>query len=276
MAELHIHTAGEAGLFVNSYIWETETGTVLIDTGLLVSDIAALKERLARIARPLRAVFVTHAHPDHFNGVHDVVGDTGVPVYATGEVTAAIREIADAKRAQWAPVYGDEWPPVTAYPTAELTHGQALTFDELTLTVHTVGKAESHADSLFTVTVPGRPPAVFVGDLAFHGTHPYTADGHSGAWLAALDRVAAEVPAGAVLYPGHGAPGDVTMLDAQRRYLTRYREEVARLAAGATTLTEDALAELEKLMTGFLPDAPLTWMIGLGANAVAAELNGVR
>lgn len=27
----------------------------------------------------------------------------------------------------------------------------------------------------------------FIGDLAFHGTHSFTADGHSATWLAALD-----------------------------------------------------------------------------------------
>ena len=32
--------------------------------------------------------------------------------------------------------------------------------------------------------------------------------------------------------------------------------------------------QLTTVMTRFLPDAPLTWMIGLGADAVAAELAG--
>jgi hypothetical protein len=38
-----------------------------------------------------------------------------------------------------------------------------------------VGAAESHADSY--VTLDDR---AFIGDLAFNGTHPYTADGHTG------------------------------------------------------------------------------------------------
>jgi len=37
-------------------------------------------------------------------------------------------------------------------------------------------------------------------------------------------------------------------------------------------LSDAAKAELEAAMTAFLPFAPLTWMIGLGADAVAAEL----
>ncbi|GAB3897405.1 hypothetical protein GCM10029964_080170 [Kibdelosporangium lantanae] len=62
------------------------------------------------------------------------------------------------------------------------------------------------------------------------------------------------------------------MLADQREYLMMYRETVARLASGAPTLTEGQRAELTEVMTRFLPDAPLTWMIGLGADAVAADL----
>ena len=37
-------------------------------------------------------------------------------------------------------------------------------------------------------------------------------------------------------------------------------------------LSEAAKAELSTAIQAFLPDAPLTWMIDLGADAVAAEL----
>ncbi len=53
-----------------------------------------------------------------------------------------------------------------------------------------------------------------------------------------------------------------------------YRETVRRLAAGARSLTDPQREELSAVMTRFLPDAPLSWMIGLGAEAVAVELAG--
>jgi hypothetical protein len=74
------------------------------------------------------------------------------------------------------------------------------------------------------------------------------------------------------LYPGHGRPRDVALLAEQRRYLLMYREAVGRLAGGAPTLTDSAKQELTDVMTRFLPGAPLTWLIGLGADAVATEL----
>jgi hypothetical protein len=89
--------------------------------------------------------------------------DQEVPVYATKAVAGMIEQVADAKRAQWSPVYGDEWPAETHYPNS-------------------------------------------------------------------------------------------------------------LLADGNKQLPEAARSELDAAMRAFLPDAPLTWMIELGADAVAAEL----
>jgi glyoxylase-like metal-dependent hydrolase (beta-lactamase superfamily II) len=271
---MHTYTAGESGLFTNSYLLETDTGVVLIDTSLLNADNAALDARVVAVGKPLRGIFITHAHPDHFNGVFHLIHHRGdVPVYATAGVAKVIREIADAKRQQWEPVYGDQWPPETAYPTVELQDGQTVAIDDVAITAREIGPAESHADSYLVADAGGRRMA-FIGDLAFHGTHPYTADGHLGQWLSALDLLAAELRDVDRLYPGHGAPTGVDVLAGQRRYLMFLREIVRRLADGRPTLTDTAKTELERQMTRFLPGAPLTWMITLGADAVATELNG--
>jgi glyoxylase-like metal-dependent hydrolase (beta-lactamase superfamily II) len=269
---IHTYRAAEPGLNVNSYLVEAESGVVVVDTSLLVSDIGALCARLRALRKPLLAILVTHPHPDHFNGVAAVVRDQEVPVYAAATVGKVIEQIAEAKREQWSPVYGPEWPAQTYYPDVLLADGDRVQLAELTFTVREMGPAESHADSYFLLAADGRPPVAFVGDLAFHGTHPYTADGHSASWLAALDLLAGELAGVGTLYPGHGAPAGLGVLAEQRRYLLYYRELVRRLADGEPRLPEAAKAELAAGMQSFLPDAPLTWMIGLGADAVAAEL----
>jgi len=262
---IHTYTAAEAGLFVNSYLIETAEGVVLVDANLLLSDIRALAARIAALRKPLLGVFVTHAHPDHFNGLPMLAGDE-VPVYAAAGVADTIARIAEEKRAQWQPVYGDEWPDRHRVPDRRLSTGDTVELGTLRFTMHSIGAAESHADSYLTLD-----DQAFIGDLAFNGTHPYTADGHGESWLAALDTLT-EALEGATLYPGHGAPGGVGMLAEQRRYLMMYRETVGRLAAGAPTLTDPQRDQLTAVMSRFLPGAPLTWMIGLGADAVAAEV----
>jgi glyoxylase-like metal-dependent hydrolase (beta-lactamase superfamily II) len=268
---VHTYRAAESGLYVNSYLVEGESGVVVIDTNLLVSDIEALRARLRALRKPLLAILVTHAHPDHFNGILGLVKDKEVPVYATAGVGRVIEEIADAKRAQWSPVYGAEWPAETYYPNSLLADGAQVQFDEMSFTVREAGAAESHADSYFLMAASGSA-AAFTGDLAFHGTHPYTADGHSGAWLAVLHVVAGELAGTGTLYPGHGDPAGTGLLADQRRYLLYYRELIRRLSGGEPVLSEAAKSELSTAMQAFLPDTPLTWMIELGADAVAAEL----
>lgn len=269
MTELRIHTytAAEPGLFVNSYLVETAGGVVLVDANLLVSDAQALAARLGALHKPLLAAFVTHAHPDHFNGLPYIAGED-VPVYASEAVAAEIARSAEPKRAQWGPLYGEEWPDHHRVPTS--TPPGSIELDGLRIEVHDLGAGESHADS-YLVVHSGAEHATFIGDLAFAGVHSYTADGHTGAWLANLDRLEVRL-AGLRLYPGHGAPGDVGLLADQRRYLLMYREVVRRLAGGAPSLGEEAKQELTEAMTRFLPGAPLAWLVGHGADAVAAEL----
>lgn len=271
---VHTYTAADTGLFVNSYLLETDEGVVAVDTNLLVADIAAFRARLDALHKPLLGVLITHAHPDHFNGAEALTAGTDALVYAPAGVARGIADVAQAKREQWTPVYGDQWPQQTRYPDIELAEGQVLELGGLSITAHDLGAGESHADGYYLVRGDaGEAPVAFIGDVAFHGTHPYTADGHTGAWLDLLDRLENDLAGSRRLLPGHGAPTGLDVLADQRRYLLHYRELVRNLADGQPRLSDTGRIALERGMSRYLPGAPLRWMIGLGADAVAAELH---
>lgn len=62
---------------------------VLADAGISASRI---REGLAAAGAPaLSAVFITHEHSDHIKGLSVLIKKTPVPVYAPGEVAAALR-----------------------------------------------------------------------------------------------------------------------------------------------------------------------------------------
>ena len=75
MSEPTIHRFPEKqeGAFVNAYLVETSTGVVAVDGLLTVSASKAMRDGLERIGKPLRAVLVTQAHPDHYAGLAQIV-----------------------------------------------------------------------------------------------------------------------------------------------------------------------------------------------------------
>ena len=71
MSSLLIHRfhATGGGTPVNAYIVEGDSGAVVIDATLTVSDGRGLRARVAELGKPLLGVIVTHAHPDHYGGL---------------------------------------------------------------------------------------------------------------------------------------------------------------------------------------------------------------
>lgn len=265
---VHRYSAGPAGILVNAYLVETENGVVAIDSTLTVSDSTALRQQLDAIGKPLLAVLLTHGHPDHYNGVTALVAGSDVPIVATAGVAQVIEQDDEAKEAQWSETFGAEWPAVRTFPNQIVADGETVTFDGVRFTVTDLGAGESHSDSYWVMD----GTHAFIGDLVLHGVHAYVTDGHTTEWLENLGKLEAALADMAVVYPGHGEPGGLDMIAWQRAYLEHYRAAVEELAAGQPTLTDEAKAELVQRMKAFLPTDALEFLIGLGADAVAAEL----
>jgi glyoxylase-like metal-dependent hydrolase (beta-lactamase superfamily II) len=267
---VHQFTASPAGLAVNCYVVEGSHGLVVVDSALTVSDAKALRAKIDALGKPVLAILLTHGHPDHYNGVFYLVEGRSVPVYATTAVSKVIHDADAAKEKQWKPMFGAEWPPRRAFPDHMVADGTRLTFDGMTFVVRDLGPGESHADAIWELT--GKARAAFIGDLVLNGEHAYASDGHTAKWLASLDRLERELAGVKKVYPGHGPAGDLSLLDWERRYLTSYRREVNALRAGGSRLTDVQKKQLADKMKAAYPNAGLDFLIGLGADPVAAEL----
>jgi glyoxylase-like metal-dependent hydrolase (beta-lactamase superfamily II) len=266
---VHTYRSGETGLFVNSYLVEGADGVVAVDTPLLLSDGRAFRARLEALKKPLLGVLITHPHPDHYNTTTELLAGTDVPVIAHRDVDREIRANDDAKRAQWGPMFGDEWPASATFPDRLVGDEECVELGDLRFTAWDFGPGESRSE---TVWLLGGGETAFVGDLAFNGTHSYLADGSTEPWVRAIDRAEESLAGVRTLYVGHGAPTGPAVLAEQRRYLLMVREAIARAAGARAHLSQDEADRVASLMERYLPDAPLGWLIGAGAPAVAAEL----
>jgi glyoxylase-like metal-dependent hydrolase (beta-lactamase superfamily II) len=266
---VHTYRSGESGLFVNSYLVEGADGVVAVDAPLLLSDGRAFRARLEAIRKPLLGVLVTHPHPDHYNTIGELLAGEEVPVIAHRDVDREIRAKDEAKRSQWRPMFGDEWPASATFPNRTVTDEESVALGDLRFTAWDFGPCESESETIWLL---GDGQTAFVGDLAFNGTHAYLADAHTDAWLDAIDRGEEALAGVRTLYVGHGAPGVPAILADQRRYLLMAREAIARVAGGRAQLTEEEANRVVSLMERYLPSAPLSWLVGAGASAVAAEL----
>jgi glyoxylase-like metal-dependent hydrolase (beta-lactamase superfamily II) len=257
------------GIFANAYLIDAPGGVVVVDTTLRVSDATALRARIDALGKPVLGVLLTHGHPDHYNGAAIVTAGLDAPVIATREVDRVIRADDAGKQRQWQPMFGAEWPVRRVFPSRIVADGEAVPLGGLVFRAHAVGPAESHADSYWTIDGAA---VAFVGDLVFSGTQSYIADAHTRAWLATLDALARALPAGTTLYPGHGPPGALALIAAQRRYLERLRREVHALSPTGAPLDDGARARLLAAVREVEPGHALEFLVGLGADAVAREL----
>jgi glyoxylase-like metal-dependent hydrolase (beta-lactamase superfamily II) len=110
-AKLRIHRHDAARPFpVNAYIVEGNDGLVVVDAPLTESSAAALRKRIEVLAKPLRAVLLTHSHPDHYAGIGVLAAGWDLPIVALAAVDDVVRRDDAAKDALSAPLFGAEWP----------------------------------------------------------------------------------------------------------------------------------------------------------------------
>jgi glyoxylase-like metal-dependent hydrolase (beta-lactamase superfamily II) len=252
---------------VNAYLIEGERQVVAIDGTLTVSGGRAVRERVEAIGKPLAALLVTHAHPDHYGGAVEAIAGSEAPIVATEGVDAAIRRDDQAKEELLRPMFGDEWPAERAFPTRLVEPGEELAFDDIELAVRDLGPGESPHDSIWWLGEDRS--TVFSGDQAYNHMHCFLADGHWESWLANLERLAADLPPGVRLLPGHGDQAGAKLLDWQRAYIERFVGAVRGADWSDPGRAKQAVVEA---MASYLQADDLRFLMELSVDPVAGKL----
>jgi len=267
MPKIHQHASSPEGADVNAYLVEGARGVVAVDSTLTVSDGRALRTRLDALDKPLLAVLVTHAHPDHYGGLAELTAGLDVPIIATERVDRVIRRDDDAKEQILRPMFGAEWPATRVFPNTTVQDGERVRFDDLQFTVVDLGPGESPADSVWVLGDAGIE--VFAGDQVYDHKHGYLADGFFEAWLDNIARPRDELAPDARLLVGHGGPVGPADFDWQIGYIETFVDAVR-----GADWSDPGVASRQVIgvMTAYLPADDLRFLMELSIQPVAAQL----
>lgn len=175
---VHTVTSGPETFLTNAFLVETKASLVAVDTMMTVGDARTLRRYADGIGKPLKAVLITHGHPDHYNGTGELLKDLKeIPVIATKKVERSMRRTDDAKEIRWRPVFGEEWPKMRIFPDRLVSDGETVTIDGVPFFVRELGPGESLCDLCWVAGNDSR--AIFPGDLVFGGVHSFMNEGHT-------------------------------------------------------------------------------------------------
>lgn len=70
-----------SGSIGNSYVFSDGTDSIIVDCGISAKQMHLRLESAGVNESTIRAIFITHLHPDHVNGVRVFTKGTSIPIY---------------------------------------------------------------------------------------------------------------------------------------------------------------------------------------------------
>jgi glyoxylase-like metal-dependent hydrolase (beta-lactamase superfamily II) len=184
-----------------------ERDAVLVDTFLTVEQCNGLADAIVASEKALKAIYVTHAHGDHFFGLK-ILQDRfpNVQALAIPEVVARMKlQITpDKLNSRWRKLFPNQIPDVISI--ADPLEGNEIDLEGNKLVVVRVGHTDTDDTTCLHVPSIG---LVVAGDAVYNGIHPFLVESNRQTrleWIAALDKIDALKPSAVVA--GHKIPSN--------------------------------------------------------------------
>jgi glyoxylase-like metal-dependent hydrolase (beta-lactamase superfamily II) len=203
-----------------------------------------LADVIVASGKTLKAIYVTHAHRDHFFGIkllQDRFSD--LKALATPDVVAKMKlQITPEKlNSRWRKLFPNQIPDLISI--ADPLEGNEIDLEGSKLVVVRVGHADTDDTTCLHVPSIG---LVVAGDAVYNGIHPFLNESNRQTgleWIAALDKIDALKPSAVVA--GHKIPGNDDSpknVEETRQYI----RDFIRLNDATTTAREfyDRMLEL--------------------------------
>src|SRR5216683_6802876 len=172
-----------------------ERDAVLVDPFLTVEQSNGLADAIVASGKTLKAIYITHAHGDHFFGIK-VLQDRfpSVKALATHEVVAKMKlQITPEKlNDRWRKLFPNQIPDVIS--VADALQGNEIDLEGSKLIVVRIGHTDTDDTTCLHVPSIG---LVLAGDAVYNGIHPFLNESNRQTrleWIAALDKIDALKP----------------------------------------------------------------------------------
>ncbi len=247
-AELRIVTvASPLPDAINMHIVETPSGLILFDALRRAGQVADIVKVVERLNKPPLALFLTHAHSDHYGGIPWLRARfPDLPIYATPAALAAIRDDPNGDNKRRRERFGADFATQEQFdanlPNRLITDGAPIQIGGLIVWPTPMARSESPAATIYRLP---QLNAAITGDLVNVLTVPAPVESLAN-WLIQLDQIDNLTLSDTTLYVGHGPSGPARQLvGEQRDYLLGLRARVVAALAGDNTVT---LAEREAIV----------------------------
>lgn len=263
--------APEDGWLANSHYFHTPDGIFLFDTQLLVDYAEALLEQITGDAngQEITSVFITHPHPDHYNGSPLFERHTKAKFHSTRATAKIIAKRADQDLNDLKSLYKRRLPQTFVTPTELFKEHLEIKWKGLTLRLTETGLSESPSN--LVCYIPEKQ-VLIGGDLIYNRVHLKFNDGNPDAWRLALSRLKGlKIKR---IYPGHGPVAGAEIISHLIRYIDHFQLAVDYFAKGKGALDADDRRRIVNVMCDKYPDYQLPDNLDASVDAEIARQRG--